>query len=185
MTGWFARDKLGRLGIFGRKLFPDHRIMAQSLVLQLNFRAARERLSHNVTPSTPKAECEKMLCDYFDAYLAWDTAHGWHSLWGWNAWEMGLPPGVAEKLAKSLGDKSAVNVCCDHVSQMLSAKYDKTAAEFGCIAPLKKAILAAVPTIASLAQKAKATASVTPNPAQYPASNANDGRLGTLYWPGA
>ena len=37
LDGLIRQDKLGRLGIFGRKLFPDHRIVAQSLVLQLNF----------------------------------------------------------------------------------------------------------------------------------------------------
>jgi len=30
-----AEDKLGRPGVFGRKLFSDHRIVAKSLVLQL------------------------------------------------------------------------------------------------------------------------------------------------------
>ena len=39
--------------------------------------------------------------------------------------------------------------------------------------------------IESLAQQAKATASVSPNPERYPASAANDGVLSTLYWPGA
>ena len=37
-------DKFGRFGIFGRKLFPDHRIVATSLRLQLRLSAAQERL---------------------------------------------------------------------------------------------------------------------------------------------
>ena len=70
----FEENRLGRLGVFGRKLFPDHRIVAKSLLLQLRLRAAHERCVQGITPTTPRAECAKLLCDYFDAYLAWDTA---------------------------------------------------------------------------------------------------------------
>jgi hypothetical protein len=178
-------DKLGRLGIFGRKLFPDHRIVAQSLVLQLNFRAAGQRLSRDLAPAASASDCRKLLGDYFDSYLAWDIAHGWHRLWGWDQWQMGPPSDVAGRLARRVGDRSAIDRCFREVGRTLSAKYDKTAVEAGCIAPLRSAVLAAIPTVATLAQKAKATASVTPKPTEYPASNANDGRLDTLYWPGA
>ena len=74
--------KLGPLGIFGRKLFPDHRIVADSLRLQLKQYAAYHRLLQDVTPTTPRAECERLLGDCLDAYLAWATTHGWHELWG-------------------------------------------------------------------------------------------------------
>ena len=43
------QDSLGRLGVLGRKLFPDHRIVAQLLVLQLRLRAAQERLGADAT----------------------------------------------------------------------------------------------------------------------------------------
>lgn len=82
-----------------------------------------------------------MLTDYFDAYLAWDTAHGWHNLWGWDAWRVGPPSGVAEKLSHSLGDKAAMIAFFDGISKTLSAKYDKKAVEEGCIAPLKNAVV--------------------------------------------
>jgi hypothetical protein len=178
------QDKLGRLGILGRKLFPDHRIVAQTLALQLNFRAASQRLAQGLTPSTSKAECEKLLTDHFGSYLAWDTAHGWHNLWGWNSWPMAIPPEAAGNLAKILGDAAAANACFDRTKQTLSTEYDKTSVEAGCIAPWKKAVLAALP-IATLAQKATATASVASKPSKYPPSAAVDGRLDTLYWPGA
>ena len=132
-------DKLGRLGIFGRKLFPDHRIVAQSLrpATELPRGRPKARARSDADPLS-KADCEKLLCDYFDAYLAWDTAHGWHNLWGWNQWQVGTPPAVAEKLAKSLGDRSAVDACLRPRRQTLSAKYDKTAVEVGCIDPVEE-----------------------------------------------
>jgi hypothetical protein len=133
-------DKLGRCGVFGRKLFPDHRIVAASLLLQLRLRAAQETFVQGVTASTPKADCERLLCGYFDAYLAWDTAHGWHTLWGWDKW----PPSdsrfaaVAEKLRASLGVQSGLNACLDNVARTLSAKYDEKIVREGCIASWRK-----------------------------------------------
>jgi hypothetical protein len=177
-------NELGRLGLFGRKLFPDRSIVAQTLVLQLNFRAASQRLAESPTPSASQTDCEKLLCDYFDAYLAWDTAHGWHKLWGWKSWPIGVPKGVAEKIATAFGSASELDACFDRVAKQLEAKYDKTAVGVGCLAPLKGDALAAIP-IATLAQKAKATASVEPNRSKHPAGHANDGKSNTLYWPGA
>ncbi|NUQ66459.1 MAG: hypothetical protein HUU20_28695 [Pirellulales bacterium] len=184
LDGLVQQDKLGRLGIFGRKLFPDHRIVAQALVLQMKFRAARERLAQVLTAPTPAAECRRLLQDYFDAYLDWDMAHGWHGLWGWDAWPMGLPAKAAERLADSLGDRPAVNACFEELSQSLAARHDKKAVDVGCLAPAKVAVLA-LARVVSLAQKATATASVSADPTRYAPSAANDGRIATLYWPGA
>jgi hypothetical protein len=39
--------------------------------------------------------------------------------------------------------------------------------------------------VESLAQVARATASVVPDPVRYPPGAANDGLVSTLYWPGA
>jgi hypothetical protein len=131
-----------------------------------------------------------LIRDYFDAYLAWDTAHGWHSLWGWNQWPLGTFtsdgrfPALAASLRKTLGDDATVESCFEQIGKELVAKYGQRPVEDGCVAPLKGAVLAAA-TIDSLAQKAKATASVVPDPVRYPASAANDGLSSTLYWPGA
>ena len=89
LTNIVREDKLGPPGLFGRKLFPNKSIVAQSLVLQLNARAARERFVQQITTSTPPAECEKLLLNYLDTYLAWDVAHGWHGLWGWKESPLG------------------------------------------------------------------------------------------------
>lgn len=131
-----------------------------------------------------------IMQDYFDAYLAWDTAHGWHALWGWGGWPLGTftsdPrfPLVAARLRKALRSSEGVDACFDQVAKALVGKYGETPVKAGCIAPLKIAVLSAA-LVESLAQKAKAVASVSPDPARYPASAANDGLLSTLYWPGA
>lgn len=138
-------DRLGRLGIFGRKLFPDHRIVARSLLAQLRLRAAYQRLLLGISPTTPRAECERLLGDCLDAYLAWDLMHGWHDLWGWQNWVLAAfpTPPLVEKLRKTLDSKSEVDACFEQVARRLSAKYDANIVQEGCVAPLKKAVLSA------------------------------------------
>ena len=146
-------DKLGQVGIFGRKLFPDHRSVAKDLLLQLRLREARQRLIADIAPTTPRVECEKLLCNYFDAYLAWDLTHGWHKLWGWNAWPLGnyaiaFDAGlstVARQLRVNLGDKANVDACFDEVARTLSTKYEPRIVQAGCVAPLTKVILTLPP----------------------------------------
>ena len=140
LEGVIREEKLGRCGVFGRKLFPDHRIVAQSLLLQLKLRTAQEAFVQGITPAAPKAECERLLCSYFDAYLAWDTAHGWHELWGWQQWPPSDPrfPAVAEKLRATLGGHSETDACFDRITRTLSAKYDEKIVRQGCIDPWKK-----------------------------------------------
>ncbi len=140
-------DQLGRLGVFARKLFPDHRIVANCLLLQLRFRAARQRLLLGISPTAPGGECQELLCDYFDSYLNWDEAHGWHELWGWTQWPLpGLPQAaVADSLRKNLGGDSDVEAFFSRVASTLSAKHDAKSVQQGCIAPLKSAVLAAEP----------------------------------------
>jgi len=140
LDGVLREDRLGRPGLFGRKLFPDRGIVAKALLLQLRLRAAQERLTRGIAPTTPKAECETLLCNYFDAYLAWDTAHGWHGLWGWQQWPPsdGRFPAVAKGLLASLGSRSEVDACLERIARTLSAKYDEKAVREGCIAHWKR-----------------------------------------------
>lgn len=133
-------NRLGRCGLFGRKLFPDSGIVARSLLLQLRLRAAQESLVQEISPTTSREECAKLLSDYFAAYLAWDTAHGWHTLWGWDKWQPSDPrfAAVAEKLRAGLGGQSGLNAVLDQVVQALSADYDRKIVEEGCAAPWRK-----------------------------------------------
>ena len=144
------QDRLGRLGIIGRKLFPDHRIVAQAIALQLRLRAAKERLMQNITPTTPKAECTKLIRDCLDAYLAWDLTHGWHDFWGWTNTPL-VPvsvdpryPDMTKRLAQCLRDKAAIDACLAEVAQSLAAKYDPKIVQQGCITPLADAVMTAL-----------------------------------------
>ncbi len=143
------QNSFGRLGLFSRKAFPDHRFVAESLLLQLRLRAAQERLVLAATCSAPQPEYERLLAQLGNAYLAWDTAHGWHDLWGWNTWPLGSfrsDPrfgATVGALARSLGDEAAVNACFDRVAQTMSARHDPRLIREGFIAPLKESVLAA------------------------------------------
>ena len=149
LDGAIRGDKLGQPGVFGRKLFPDCRIVAQSVVLQLRLRAAQERLMTGISLATSRAECENLLSRFLDAYLAWDNAHGWHRLWGWQAYE--LPTlttdprfaATCRKLRQTLGNKSEVEAAFNQVAKTISAKYEAEMVQQGCVAPFKKAVLAA------------------------------------------
>lgn len=184
------QDQLGRPGVLGRKVFPDYRLVAQTLILQLKLRAARAELAQMAGDTMSREQCVRLLTEFCHAYLAWDTAHGWHALWGWGPWPLGdLPsdpryPQLAGGLYQSLGDRAGVEACFAEVAQTLARSYDARDIAAGCLTPLKNAVLAAAP-IQSLAQQATATASVSPNAERYPAQAANDGVLSTLYWPGA
>lgn len=144
-------NALGPSGLFARKLFPDPRFAAASLLLQLRLRAAQESLVLGVTAATPKADGEKLIADYLTAYLAWDTAHGWHGLWGWSQYPLGGFPSdgryaaLAAALGKSLGSKLEIEACFQRVAQTVSTQFDTQIVQEGCIAPLKKAVLAAIP----------------------------------------
>ena len=151
LDGILREDALGPLGLFARKLFPDSRFAATSLLLQLRLRAAREELVLGAKASLSRADCEKLIADYISAYLAWDTAHGWHGLWGWSQYPLGGFPSepryaaLTAALAKCLGSKPEVEACFQHVAQAVSAKFEQKIVQEGCIAPLKQAVLAAMP----------------------------------------
>jgi len=186
LDGIVRENKLGVAGAFGRKLFPDRSIVAQSLVLQLRLRTTLEKLVANVTLRTPKADCEKLVSDYFNASLAWDTAHGWYELWGFR-WSPQFDPrlsSLCSRMNANLGGKPRIEAMFDKLTRSLCAKYKEEVVLASCITPWKNAVLAAPPCIVTLAQKAKATASITPDPIRYSPGAANDGSLPSLYWPG-
>ena len=64
-----ADDKLGRPGLFGRKLFPEPSFVAQSLLLQLKLRLSLQTLYSQLKPDCTRAECSKLVEDCLDNYL--------------------------------------------------------------------------------------------------------------------
>jgi len=143
-------DTLGPWGLFARKLFPDPRFAATSLLLQLRLRAAQERLVLDAPAAVSRADCEKLITDYLNAYLAWDTAHGWHGLWGWSQYPFGdfsSDPRysiLVAALGKRLKNKLEVDVCFQNVAQAVSVNYGETIVQEGAITPLKKAVLVTI-----------------------------------------
>lgn len=146
-------NALGSSGLFARKLFPAPRFAVTSLLLQLRLRAAQERLVLGATAVMPRAQCEKLITDYLNAYLAWDTAHGWHELWGWSQYPLGDFPSDARysalvrTLGKNLKSKSELDACFENIAQAVSASYNTKIVQEGAITPLKQAVLAAISAI--------------------------------------
>lgn len=188
-----TQDKLGRPGVLARKLFPDRGIVARSLLAQLKFRAAQERVFSRVTMESSLPNDRGLITACLEAYLAWDHEHGWHEYWdktqGWaHGWPLGRMSEDARfgrlisVLKQKLHDESGVDSLFADVAGRLNDSYgEESVTKFG-IEPFKTAIRNARIT---LAQTATATASVVPKPDQYPPSAAVDGSLTTLYWPGA
>ncbi len=147
-----AQNKLGPPGVFGRKLFPDRVIVAKGILLQLRYRAAQMQFIQ--TPAKLDAdEYAKRIEAYFDAYLAWDGAHGWHLLWGWKESILGDKfdkpyLSAAARIARSLGSPAVVDGCFDQISKSLIPKYGEAAVKDGCIAPMKQAMLEGLSNLA-------------------------------------
>jgi hypothetical protein len=103
-----------------------------------------------LAPSTSASDSEKFVTEFFDSYLAWDAAHNWHGLWGWDTWPLGGPAlekwlfVVSKNLAKGLGDQAKVDAFFDRIAKTLADKYDPTTVRTGCIEPLKKAVIEAL-----------------------------------------
>ena len=141
------------------------------------------RPRHNPT----KPLCTNFLHDYFDAYLAWDTAHGWHRLWGWNEWVLGNGLDseltiAASQIGNALKTDAAVDRMFEHIAKTLGTEYDERAVKIGCIAPL---VIRRSSRFAEFGEKGQGHASATPNPKKHPPSAGNDSNPATLYWPGA
>jgi len=184
-------DKLGQPGLFGRKLFPNPAIVAESLFMQLTLRASLQNMYANVQPSSTKEHCNKLVEDCLDNYLAWDLALGWHALWGDGSWPLGRFGGednfkkTVRNLRGALGDDESVTSFFNEIANHLSQKYDRNYVIKNGTQPFMEAVLAALLVKPNLATEAVVSVSTLPNPEQYPLHFANDCDLSTLYWPGA
>jgi hypothetical protein len=155
LEGLLNQGQLGRPGVIGRKLFPDHLQVAKDLVFQLKIRDAREHLLQALFSKTDKEECEKLVEDYLDALLSWDRQTGWEKMINIGIWRS--PIYTADKrfeeamsiLKRVLGGGSrvtsyaAISSFFDPIREKLLQKYDEDAVMIGCIEPLKLAVLQA------------------------------------------
>jgi hypothetical protein len=155
LEGLLNQGQLGRPGVIGRRLFPDHLQVARDLVSQLKIRAARQRLLQALFAKTDKEECERLVESYLDALLAWDRQTGWEKEIDIGIWRS--PIYSTDKrfeeamsiLKRVLGGGSrvtsyaAISSFFDPIREKLLQKYDEDAVMIGCIEPLKLAVLQA------------------------------------------
>ncbi len=133
------QEKLGRPGLFGRKLFPGNGIVAEGLLAQLNLHAAQESLVTAVNGGAGKEEIGRSLHRFFVQYLSWDMQHGWHDYWentqGWGqGWFLGRFSldnrfaTVMSRIKQALGGQAATEV---EVKAFLSAVCTDLEVEYG------------------------------------------------------
>jgi hypothetical protein len=147
-----TQDKLGRLGILGRKLFPDHAQVARDLVAQLSVRATQETMYRALTPTADRAESARAIERHLDALLAWTDMNGWEMMINVNNWRsvIKMDKGFKESMSnlkRALGggnpvvDDAAIEAFFEPISRRLMLKYGAKNAVFrGCIDPMKEAL---------------------------------------------
>jgi hypothetical protein len=87
---------------------------------------------------------------FFDAYLGWDLAHGWHGLWGYGNWPLGgfslQPPfnkqfaSVLKYIHRQIGLGPALEQIFQEITDKLGARYGSVIVIHGCIEPLRQAL---------------------------------------------
>jgi len=151
------QGKLGRLGVFGRKLFPDRFQVARDLVSQLKVRAAREVMCRTLASTTDKEESARVIESYLDALLAWTGKNGWEMMINVNNSRRLIVPDQEftvsmSNLKRIIGEGSSViddaivSSFFEPITKKLLLKYsEKNAVLSGCIDPMKQAVLHGVP----------------------------------------
>jgi len=150
-----AQGKIGQPGALGRKLFPDHLVVAKSLVSQLKIRGARERFLQALTGEPTRSKCEMLVGDYLDALLAWSKETGWEGIVIMGTWR-GTMYQSDKKFTESLsilkrilGEGSstthyaAIASFFDTVAKRLREKYGEDEVMMSCVEPLKLAVIQA------------------------------------------
>jgi hypothetical protein len=143
----------GRSGAIGRLLFPDSLVVARSLQMQLEIRAARQSLLKALRSKPDVSECSRLIEAYFDKLLAWNKETGWDKMIDITVW----PQPIYEEgkdLSESLGrlkqilaqgapypSYAQINVFFDEIGKDLLKKYGKNSVMIGCIEPLKLAVI--------------------------------------------
>ncbi len=142
-----------RPGAIGRFLFPDRHIVARNLRMQLEIRESRQRLLKGLQGRPDVNECAKLVEDYFDKLLAWNTETGWYktidiSIWTTPIYQDGKDLTEAlSRLKQILGSGAPytryaqVDVFFDRIGKDLLRKYEQDSVMIGCIEPFKLAVV--------------------------------------------
>jgi hypothetical protein len=173
--------KLGRLGLFGRKLFPNGQVVAESLLYQVKLRASTDRLMQ-ISASTPSAECPSLISRCLGDSIAWGRANGWPDLWGnrKNPLEsIASHPRYGDlpfQLAMCLHDQAGVDRCFMEVEQTLSQRFDPKLLQSRGLRRLKELVAAASHDRALTAEAVASDGS-----SEQSAGAAIDGRFSTAF----
>jgi hypothetical protein len=155
-----TEHKLGPTGVLGQLLFPNPEIVVHALVMQLKLHAAAEAFCQQVTADADLSVCADVTTALLDAYLAWDTEHGWHDLWGRGNWPLGMGNKdyplfgslgdttrlrtAVHSLRSLLGDAAAVSGFFNPIEKQLSAKHDLEHVAGDAVKPMQQIILESV-----------------------------------------
>lgn len=142
-----------RAGAIGRFLFPDRLIVARDLRMQLEIRESRQRLIKGLQGRPDVDESAKLVEDYFDKLLAWNTETGWYktidiAIWTIPIYQDGKDLTEAlSRLKQILGNGAPytryaqVDVFFDRIGKDLLRKYGQDSVMIGCIEPFKLAVV--------------------------------------------
>jgi hypothetical protein len=142
-----------RPGAIGRFLFPDRLIVARDLRMQLEIRESRQRLLKVLQGRPDIDECAKLVEDYFDKLLAWNTETGWYktidiAIWTTPIYQDGKDLTEAlSRLKQILGNGAPytryaqVDVFFDRIGKDLLKKYEQDSVMIGCVEPFKLAVV--------------------------------------------
>jgi len=146
------KNRLGRPGVLGRKLFPSQRQIVEDLVIQLKLWAAFENLRQKTTRRGKRDHCAGAVEAFLDAALMWDCRHGWSAYWKklgnpWTLWPTHDPayPAVVLGLRKALGgvaiNETVVAVFLAPIGGRLARRYDPWIVAQCALVPLHQAIM--------------------------------------------
>jgi len=147
-----AGGNAGRSGALGRYLFPDQLILARDLRMQLQIRAARQKLLLALHGRPSVQECSQLLEDYFDKLLAWNKQTGWDKLIDIAIWTIPIYDSDKEfaeamsRLKQILGvgapytRYAQIDAFFDPIRANLLKKYGENSVMLGCVGPFKLAV---------------------------------------------
>ena len=89
LEGMVNKGSPDRLGVFGRKLFPEPLVVAKSLVYQLKVREAQRKMYQILSARPNREQCETVVEDYLNAVLSWAEQNGWQMIIDKGKWSRG------------------------------------------------------------------------------------------------
>ena len=142
-----AENRLGRLGVLARKIFPAPERLAIDLALQLRAWGAFAELCQVADGPAPETALAKTIEAWLDAALRWDACHGWSDYWRrlGRAWELEPVHCTAYSkliadLRKAFGRADGVGVFLEPIREKLARRHDSWIVSNCGIKPLAEAI---------------------------------------------